>query len=125
MRLLSPPHLGNVLHFTRIVIFLSEIRKRLRTSHLCLTSPNYTKIKMNISYGYTGFLTVCFMDLASLMRNYSASQKQVINAFWKAFLINAWLTLFLCGLCKLARKLGTDVLLKKDITFFQSDFNAS
>lgn len=92
-------------------IFLSEIRKWLRTSHLGVTSPspNYVKIKMNISYGYTGFLTFIFSELASLLRNCSVPQRQVINAFWKVFLINAWLTLFLCGVCVLARKLGTDV----------------
>lgn len=64
-------------------IFLSEIRKWLRTSHLGVTfpSPNYVKIKMNIGYGYTGFLTFIFSELASLLRNCSVPQRQVINAF--------------------------------------------
>ena len=61
------------------------------------------------------------------MRNCSVSQRQVVTVFWKVFLINAWLTLFLCGVCMHARKLGADVPFKKrqGITFFKSDFNAA
>lgn len=96
-------------------IFLSNIRKWWRTSHLCVTSPspNHVQIKPNMSSGYTDFLMVHFSDWASLMRNCSVPQRQVINVFWKVFLIKAWLTLFLCGVCVHARKSGAHVLLKK------------